>query len=152
MKTLNSTIANDTRNHSLHDLVDGVIKGLSSMQLTRQSKISNRVSPALMIRTGEEDILSSVISSMLYALLSNATEGEIDISATELFGSTIKVFVKDNNCYNTYAVACALQNVLPTAEKIGGFLNIMNQRQKITTIEFSFPSEKDEQQLAEDDR
>jgi len=152
MKPVNSTIANDTRNHSLHDLVDGVINGLSSMQLTRQSKIINRVSPALFIRTGEDDIIFSVISSMMYALLSNATEGEVEVSATELFGNTIKVFVKDNNCYNTYAVACALQNVLPMAESIGGFLNIMNQRQKITTIEFSFPFEKDDYHTADDDR
>jgi len=152
MKTVNSTIADDTRNHSLHDLVDKAIKGLSSIQLTHQSKITNRVSPALIIRTGEEDVLSSVIRSMLEALLSNATEGEIEVSATELFGRTVKVFVKDNNCYNTYAVACALQNVLPMAEQIGGFLNIMNQRQRITTIEFSFPLEKDEKHLEDDDQ
>jgi len=152
MKTVNSTIANNTTSHSLHDLVDEVIRDLLPLQSSGKGQIINSVPPYLSIRTNEESILSSIISGLLYALLSNATEGDLEVSARELFGNTIKVFVKDNNCYNTYAVACALQKVVPIAERIGGFINIMNQRQKITTIEFSFPFGKDELFPADDDR
>ena len=149
MKTVNSTISNNTTNHSLHKLVDEVIRDLSMVPFTGKSRIVNKVSPDLFIRMKDENILSSIISGLLYALLSNATEGNIEVSARELFGNTMKIFMRDNNCYNTYAVACALQKILPMAERIGGFLNIMNQRQKITTIEFSFPLER-EDKLATD--
>ena len=51
----------------------------------------------------------------------------------------VEINVKDDNCYNAYAVALSLQDVVPLAEKIGGDLNITNQRQRITTISFRFP-------------
>ena len=147
---MNSTLENNTANHSLHHLVDEIIRDFSSEQFIGRSQIANKVSTGLFICTTEEGVLFSVISGMLHAFLSNTTEGEIEVSARELAGNTMKVRVRDANCYNTYAVACSLQRIVPMAESIGGFLNIVNQRQKITTIEFSFPFEK-ELQLSSDD-
>ena len=150
MKTMNSPLENNTANHSLHHLVDEIIRDFSSERFIGESQIVNNISLDLFICTKEESVLSSVITELLHAFLSNAAEGEIEVSARELFGNTMKVSVRDNNCYNTYAVACALQKVVPMAESIGGFLNIVNQRQKITTIEFSFPFDR-EMQLSTDD-
>ena len=150
MKTMNSTLDNNTAKHSLHHLVDEIIRDFSSERLIGECQIANNVSPDLFICTKDEAVLSSVISGLLHAFLSNAADGQIEVSARELFGNTMKVCVRDNNCYNTYAVACALQRIVPMAESIGGFLNIVNQRQKITTIEFSFPFER-EIQLSTDD-
>ena len=40
--------------------------------------------------------------------------------------------------------------MVPLAEQIGGYLNITNQRQKITTVEFSFPLKKEDEQMEEE--
>ncbi|HET6996438.1 MAG TPA: hypothetical protein VFI06_15695 [Chitinophagaceae bacterium] len=146
MKLTNSIAEDSSRTHlSLHTLVDEVVNDLtlSSPQLAGKSRIINQVAADLIINTCEET-LAAVIQGMLHAIIANATEGDIQVSAREIFGNTIRISVKDNNCYNTYAVACALQKIVPLAEQIGGFLNIMNQRQKITTIEFSFPYTKED--------
>jgi hypothetical protein len=142
MKTMNSTKPNSPTNQNLHGLIDSAIAELSVMKIAPNSRIVNNVPGDLSIGDKEQSIYV-IMRGLLYALMANADEGEILVSASVLFGNTIKVSARDNNCYNTYAIACALQQVVPVAEKMGGFLNIMNQRQKITTIEFSFPFEKE---------
>jgi hypothetical protein len=127
---------------SLHKLVDDVINVSSPAPVHSKHPVVNNVPANLYVNTNE-NIVASVIDGLLHAVITNATDGDIYISAKEIFGNTVKVFVKDNNCYNTYGLACGLQKVVPLAEQIGGYLNIINQRQKITTIEFSFPVVKE---------
>ena len=151
MKTENTIITGENKtNLRLHELVDDVIKNSSHIPADSKSLIVNNVSGDLYINTNE-NVVACVIQGLLDSMIVNATEGDIHISAQELFGNTIKVFVRDNNCYNTYAVACNLQNMVPLAEQIGGYLNITNQRQKITTLEFSFPVKKEEERPGYDD-
>jgi len=151
MKTLNTIITGESKtNLSLHELVDEAIKKSANIPVSSKSLIANNVSGDLYIKTNE-DIVSSVIQGLLQSMIMNATDGDIHVSAQELFGNTVKVFVRDNNCYNTYAVACNLQNMVPLAEQIGGYLNITNQRQKITTLEFSFPVAKEEEGSGDED-
>ncbi|TMI71689.1 MAG: hypothetical protein E6H09_13195 [Bacteroidetes bacterium] len=153
MKRTNSITGDGSRTHvPLHQLVDEVVKdlSLSSPQLTGKSRVINQVATDLVINTCEETFFA-VIHGMLHAIIANATEGDIQVSARELFGNTVRISVRDNNCYNTYAVACALQRIVPLAEQVGGFLNIMNQRQKITTVEFSFPYTKEDNIHGHDD-
>lgn len=150
MKTMNNITSTDDSKAklSLYQLVSDSIKA-STPGSQSKTNIRNTVPPDLYVNMNEE-IVASVISGLLQAVVSNATDGDIHVSAKELFGNTVKVFVKDNNCYNTYAVACGLQKMVPLAERIGGFLNITNQRQKITTVEFSFPIMKEEDGHQED--
>jgi hypothetical protein len=139
MTIMNKTITSDNRTKlSLHKLVDDVIRVSSPVPVHSKNSVVNNV-PANLYVNNNEMAVASVINELLQAVISNAADGEIYVSAKELFGNTVKVSVKDNNCYNTYGVACGLQKVVPLAEKIGGYLNIINQRQKITTVEFSFP-------------
>lgn len=151
MKTTNNIITGYSKaNLSLHKMVDDVIRVSSPVPVHSQHPVVNNVPANLYVNTNE-DIVASVLKGLINVVVNNATDGEIYISAKELFGNTVKVSVKDNNCYNTYAVACGLQKIVPIAEQIGGFLNIINQRQKITTIEFSFPAGTEEKELSEDD-
>jgi predicted metal-binding transcription factor (methanogenesis marker protein 9) len=152
MKTTNNIISGNSKtNLSLQRLVEDIIEKSSSGQEQGKIIIKNNVSPNLYITTNEEDIVASVVKGMLSSMMTHAADGDIDISAKELFGNTIKLAVKDNNCYNTYAVACSLQNIVPLTEQMGGYLNITNQRQKITTIEFSFPVAKEDDKQGNDD-
>ncbi|MFI5129543.1 MAG: hypothetical protein ACHQFX_06105 [Chitinophagales bacterium] len=144
MKTINKPTTGDNKtNVSLQQLVDIIIKKPLAGESSNKIHIQNNVAPDLYINANE-DAVASVVEGMLNSMMTNAADGDIDISAKELFSNTIKLSVRDNNCYNTYAVACSLQNLVPLTEQIGGYLNITNQKQKITTIEFSFPMAKDE--------
>src|SRR6476469_6414819 len=132
MKTVNDKITGGSRtNVSLKKLVDDKIRKTTGTVNSTKIRISNTVSPEVYLNENE-DIVGAVIEGMLTSMMTNAADGDIDISAKELFSNTIKLAVKDNNCYNTYAVACSLQSLVPLTERIGGYLNITNQRQKIT--------------------
>jgi hypothetical protein len=150
MKTMNNvTTGGNSTKLSLHKLVDDVIKVSSPDPAHCKSHIANNVPSNFYVNTNE-DIVTTVIRGLLHAVITNAADGDIHISAKELFSNTIKVSVKDNNSYNTYAIACSLQNMVPLAEQIGGYLNIMNQKQKITTVEFSFPDVNEDDQSESD--
>lgn len=122
----------------LQNLVDGLIKKQLAIAVRNNSFIINNVPPKLSI-SGYENVVASVINSLLHSVIINARETCISISAKELYGKTVVVSVKDSNSYNTYAVACSLQDVVLQAEMIGGNIDITSQRQKITTIAFRFP-------------
>ena len=147
MTTMKNIIPDNRTKLSLHKLVDDVIKVSSPLPVPSKSPVVNNVPANLYVNTNE-DVVASVLNGLLNTVITNASNGEIYVSAREFFGNTVKVSVKDSNCYNTYAVACGLQKMVPLAERIGGNLNIINQRQKITTIEFSFPIVKEEKDHA----
>lgn len=88
----------------------------------------------------DEIAVSKIINGMLYAVVSNAKDTCIRITAKPTYGDMIAVSVNDDNSCHTYAVACNLQEMVPLAEKIGGDINISNRNQNITTVLFRFPS------------
>jgi hypothetical protein len=145
MKTINiSHITGDRRpKASLHYAVDELIKTSLTGINSNRNTVVNNISHSLYVTTNEEVILA-VIRGMLQGMIANASDSVIDIYAKELYGQMIEVKIKDENCYNTYAVAVSLQEAVPLAEKIGGHLDIANQKQKITTVTFRFPFEKNE--------
>src|SRR5258705_4055053 len=138
MKTMNDCIADSNKaDLSLHALVDDIIRKPSTDPANVNIHISNNIAPDLWIH-GNEEVVASVIDGMIKAMITHAADGDIDISAKELFGKSIKLSVRDNNCYNTYAVACSLQNMVPVTERIGGFLDINEQRPNKKTNVFKF--------------
>lgn len=143
MKTSNTLNADHRQTKaSLYNAVDQLVKSsLAGMDFNHNTVVNN-ISPAIYL-TSNEEVITSVVRRMLQGVIANASDSVIYVSAKELYGKLIEVKVKDENCYNTYAVAVSLQDAVPMAEKIGGHLDITNQKQKITTIAFRFPFEKD---------
>lgn len=129
------------KNHStlpLYQVVENSINNYLKAAKNNSNTLINNVNAKLNI-TVDEAIVGSVISGLLHAAISHVEDSHIYISAKKLYGQMVEINVKDDNCYNAYAVALSLQEVVPLAAKIGGHLNISNQRQKITTISFTFP-------------
>jgi len=122
----------------LQNVVDKLIHTLSPVAIRNNSSIVNDIPSKLDIGADENTVIS-VISGLLRSVINNARESCIRISAKEMYGKIVTVMVKDSNSFNTYAVACSLQDVVPLAEKIGGHLDITNERKKVTTIAFRFP-------------
>jgi hypothetical protein len=137
MKT-DHTITEKNPIRSLYQLVDNNVKNYLAIAKRNSNSFINNVNDKLWVNANEA-ILNSVIAGVLNAVVTHVRESHIQISAKELYGKMIEVNVKDDNCYNTYAVALSLQDVVPLAEKIGGRIDITNQRQKITTVSFRFP-------------
>ena len=125
-------------NLPLYQVVENSIKNYIQAAKENSNSLINNVNAKLNI-TVDETVVGSVISGLLHAAISHVKDSRIYISAKELYGQMVEINVKDDNCYNAYAVALSLQEVVPLAAKIGGHLNISNQRQKITTISFTFP-------------
>jgi len=137
MKT-NYAVPDKNPLRSLYQLVDNNVKNYLAIAKRNSNSFINNVNDKLWVNANEA-VLNSVIGGVLNALVTHVRESHIQISAKELYGKMIEVNVKDDNCYNTYAVALSLQDVVPLAEKIGGRIDITNQRQKITTVSFRFP-------------
>jgi hypothetical protein len=129
---------------SLYQIVDSNIKRYLAAAMRNSNSMINNVSNTLNVGA-DELIIGSVIGGLLNAIILHVKESHIYISAKELYGKMIEINVKDDNCYNTYAIALSLQDIVPLAEKIGGRLDITNQRQKITTISFRFPLDENNQ-------
>jgi hypothetical protein len=126
---------------SLYQLVENNIKRYLNAAKSNSNSLINNVSDKLKVHA-DELVIGSIIGGLLNAVITHVRESHIYITAKEVYGKMIEINVKDDNCYNTYAVALSLQDVVKLAERIGGQLDISNQRQKITTITFRFPFSK----------
>lgn len=137
-----SSFETTTVKPTLQNLIDKLIAPLVPIATRNNSLIVNDV-PSFLKFGIDEQTVACVIDGVLRSVIHNARETCIRVSAQFLYGKTMVVSVKDSNSFNTYAVACSLQDVLPVAQKIGGGLDITNQRQKVTTIAFRFPAEQE---------
>lgn len=133
---------NDTHDRhgglSIYQLVENNIRRYFNAAKSNSNSLINNVSDTLKVHA-DELVIGSIIGGLLHAVITHVKESHIYISAKEVYGRMVEINVKDDNCYNPYAVALSLQDVVKLAERIGGRLDISNQRQKITTITFRFP-------------
>jgi hypothetical protein len=127
----------------LQSMVERLVKTLLPVATRNNSFIVNDVSPKLCVGMDENAVMP-VISGLLQSVINNARESCIRITAKEVYGKMVVVSVKDNNSYNTYGVACSLQDVVPLAQRIGGQLDISSEKQNVTTVAFKFPVSGDQ--------
>jgi signal transduction histidine kinase len=137
MKTMELTNNNSAKT-VLQNAVDRLINSLAPVAIRNRSSFVNDI-PAKLDIGNDENTVISVISGLLRSVINNSRESCIRISAKEMYGKMVTVSVKDSNSYNTYAVACSLQDVVPLAEKMGGRLDIISEKEKVTTFAFRFP-------------
>jgi hypothetical protein len=83
--------------------------------------------------------ISSIISGLLSAVVTHARDTCIRLTARK-YGHVVVLEIQESGCISTYAMACGLQDVQTLAEKIGGCLTISINKEKTTTIAFSFPN------------
>jgi|GEM_PF-1024464 len=125
---------------AIRKLVDRLVEASLPAAVRNRSFIVNEIPENLLFQNSDENMVASVVSGMLHAVLNNAKESCVRISAKEIHdGKTMQVFVKDTGCFSSFALACDLQNVFPIAEKLGGYLSIATEKQNHTTITFNFP-------------
>jgi hypothetical protein len=95
--------------------------------------------PETMVVEHNSEWISSIISGLLSAVVLHAKGTCIRLTARK-YGHVIVMEIRESGCISTYAMACGLQDVQTLAEKIGGCLTININKEKTTTIAFSFPN------------
>jgi len=136
----NFQIDGSAQRPAIRNLVHKLVEASLPSAVRHRSFIVNDVPDHLRLRGTDENMIASVISGMLQAVLGNSRESCVRVTAAEIHpGLTMQVYVRDTGCFSTFALACDLQSVFPIAEKMGGYLSISNEKQTNTTITFSFP-------------
>src|SRR5690242_9004541 len=91
-----------------------------------RSVFVNDIPEDLFIDT-DTQLVASVLTGMVSAVVKNAKESSIRLSA-KIYGNVVLVHVKDDNNHNYDSVESKLQQLLPLAEKMGGSLGVTSQR------------------------
>jgi hypothetical protein len=95
--------------------------------------------PAEVLIGIDEQKLSPVIHDLLVAVMMNARNGDVHITA-EQFNNIVLLQIQDRNAYNAYAVACRLHCFASDAIRLGGHIDHKSKSQLISTVSFSFPA------------
>jgi hypothetical protein len=103
-----------------------------------KSYFVNDIPDELYIDTDPE-LVSSVLSGLLSAVVRNAKESCIRLSA-KIYNNVILVHVQDYNNFNYSPVENGLQQLQSIAEKMGGNVSVTSQRHNVATFAFSFPN------------
>lgn len=131
----------DTKTQSLRKMVNLAAGKLRLTAVNRHSFIINEVSPEFQIKTNEI-ILTSLLTELLSAVVSNTNDGCIRIEATE-YDDVIFVTVKDkSNNIVKGTVAPNFDALKTLARRMNGAISVNNTEYKINSILLSFPNFK----------
>lgn len=123
---------------TLNKLTGKIANSFLPVAVRNRSFIVNDIPEDLAIGHNQEWV-ASVISGMLDAVVRHAKDTCIRLTARK-YGYLNVLEMRESGCISTYAMACGLQEVQSIVQKIGGSLNISIEKQKNTTVSFSFPN------------
>jgi K+-sensing histidine kinase KdpD len=102
----------------------------------RNSFIVNDIPKELNVNANEH-MLASVFGSLLNTVITNTRDCCIRVSA-KLYGKVVLVHLKESHHTINNAFNGSIRQVQQLAEKIGGTISINSDRDKATTIVFTF--------------
>jgi hypothetical protein len=120
----------------LHHLVDKLVISLLPGATVSGSFIINDICRQLRVNT-DPQVLASVLGSVLYHSILFSGDDCLRISAKS-FGLVTLVHIRNSHSENEKLIAESLSQIRPLAEKLGGCIQISNNRTKGTTIVFTF--------------
>jgi len=132
----NSTLS--TTPKTLDYLVSLLATSVLPTAVRRKSFIVNEI-PGEFYITADENMLASVLSSLLHTVVTHTENSCIRIAAEEC-GNIILVHMKDSSNFNNYPVANDLEQIQALAKKMGGCVSVTSRREENTVIAFSFPN------------
>ena len=123
---------------SLQTLVNSLTETLVQPGDKNRTIVINEITSDIAVLADVTSI-SSVLEEVLAAVISNARNGRIHISA-ERFRDIVSIEIEERNTNNGYALAYSIKALEPIARLVGGYISIKGQHQLTTTISFSFPN------------
>ncbi len=122
---------------SLQQLVNRFVSSSQEMAFRNNVIVVNEV-PGDLIITADENKVTPVIDELLTAVVLNAKNSSIHVSA-DRYSDIVILNIQDRNNNNGYALAFSIMSVEQQAIAAGGSLSIDGKQKKVTTISFSFP-------------
>ena len=122
---------------SLQQLVNRFVSSSQEMAFRNNVIVVNEV-PGDLIITADENKVTPVIDELLTAVVLNAKNSSIHVSA-DRYSDIVILNIQDRNNNNGYALAFSIMSVKQQATAAGGSLSIDGKQKKVTTISFSFP-------------
>jgi len=135
-----TTIQSNPAEVNLEQLINRLLSSYQPVAVNQKSFFINEVSPDLFVATDQE-VLCTLLGSLFYIVARCSSDTSITISATAYEDITV-LHITDSRV-NNYAVLYKFQHLQMLSEKIGGFLDISNQRNKQTIISYSFRSKSE---------
>lgn len=123
---------------TLQQLVGSLMQTFVPVASRHKNHFINDIPDDLYI-DADRELVASVLSGMMSAVLKNAKDSCIRLSA-KLYGNVVLVHIKDYNSFNYFPIENGLHQLQPLAEKVGGSVSVTSQRQNVTTLAFSFPN------------
>ena len=130
----------------LNHLIKTLLRTYLPTAIQNNSFVINNIPNDLLINTGN-DILSSLLSSMLATVVHYTRDSCITISAEE-YHNIILYHIKDNSILNNEVVTRALTHLQHLAEKLGGSITSNTITGKNATVTLSFLSQAKVNQAA----
>src|SRR5688572_3595118 len=110
----------------LHELTAQLVNTFIPTASANKSFFVNDIPAQLPMATNQQ-MLASVLSGLLSAMVTHAKESCIRLSA-KLYGNVVLVQVKDSASSNTCAVENEVRKLQPVAEKMFGSVSVTSQR------------------------
>lgn len=122
---------------SLQVLVNQLVDNLPETLALNKIIVENEVTPGFKIQA-DQRLVTPVIDELLTAIIMNARDTSILITA-EKFTDTVILSFEDPNNYNGYALSFSLMSVEQHAKRIGGYINIQGVQKRVANVSFGFP-------------
>lgn len=124
----------------LQQLVDELVGNSLLMAAGKCSAVINEVSGGVFLQNTNPQVVS-LIGDIIHTVIINSKKGDIHIAAKQMDGNTI-LKVQERNNYNGYALSFSLGTLMPDVNVAGADLIITGEKQKTTTIVFTFPDKR----------
>jgi hypothetical protein len=135
-KLVSTTVTGQQEGVALQKLVSHLVAGIVPAAVHRNNFLVNDIPGGLMVQANAERV-TAVLTSLFNSILPYVENSCIRITA-KVFGNVVLVQLRDHTGINSYFIEQHITEFLPMAEKIGGYIGITSQRDKETTIVFSF--------------
>ena len=124
----------------LQQLVNKLVGNSLLIATAKCSAVINEVGGGVILQNANPKVVA-LIGDIIHTVIINSKEGDIHIDAKQNEGNTV-LKVQERNNYNGYALSYSLGTLMSDVNVAGADLAITGEKQKVTTIIFTFPDKQ----------
>jgi hypothetical protein len=122
----------------LHELADFLVSKFVRIAASNRSVFVNEI-PTRLPLSADKQMLTSVLNGLFSAVITNATDSCIKLSAKR-FGNSVLLQVEKSSGLKNSSFENEVRKLQPLAAKMRGSVEVTRHRKKLTTITFGFPN------------
>ena len=124
----------------LQQLVDKLVGNSLLIAAAKCSAVKNEVGGGVFLQNANPRVVT-LIEEIIHTVILNSQKGDIHIGARQMDGNTV-LKVQERNNYNGYALSFSIGTLMSDVNVAGAGLCITGEKQKITTVLFTFPDKQ----------